>query len=177
MLLAGETWAAVYNALTRGHRGLPGNITLAQLLAEHRDVQPRPHLTLEQIVAWADAHHAAFGTWPNSDSGKVLGASREYWSTLDHLLKIGGRGLPGGQSIARLLAEHRSVWAGRTMEPLSVEQVLAWADAYHARHGRWPDSLSGPVDPAPEGNLVCDQLQSDPWHARPAGRDVARPSS
>jgi hypothetical protein len=30
--------------------------------------------------------------------------------------------------------------------PLSPEQILAWADTYHARTGRWPHSGSGPVD-------------------------------
>ena len=28
---------------------------------------------------------------------------------------------------------------------LEIEQILAWADAYHARHGRWPLRHSGPV--------------------------------
>jgi hypothetical protein len=24
-------------------------------------------------------------------------------------------------------------------EPLSIQQILEWADAFHARHGRWPN--------------------------------------
>jgi hypothetical protein len=30
-----------------------------------------------------------------------------------------------------------------------VAQVLAWADAYHRRTGRWPGVLSGPIAGAP----------------------------
>ena len=33
-------------------------------------------LTVEQILAWADAHHAAKGNWPTHDSGRVRGAAR-----------------------------------------------------------------------------------------------------
>jgi len=29
--------------------------------------------------------------------------------------------------------------------PLDVETILAWCDAYHASHGRWPNRQSGPV--------------------------------
>jgi hypothetical protein len=33
--------------------------------------------------------------------------------------------------------------------PLSEAQILAWADAHHARTGRWPGAHSGPVREAP----------------------------
>ena len=105
-------------------------------------------MTLEQILAWADAHHAAEGTWPNYLSGNVVGAPGETWITVDNKLRKGGRGLPGGSSLARLLADHRGTRYRNEVETLSVEQVLAWADAYHATHGRWPDYESGQVDPA-----------------------------
>jgi hypothetical protein len=34
-------------------------------------------------------------------------------------------------------------------KPLSVAQILAWADAYYERTGRWPNSKSGPIPEAP----------------------------
>jgi hypothetical protein len=37
----------------------------------------------------------------------------------------------------------------RSRPPLTVGQVLAWADAHYARTGRWPHAGSGPVDGAP----------------------------
>src|SRR5437764_14580924 len=30
-------------------------------------------------------------------------------------------------------------------DPLTIAQILAWADAFHARCGRWPGVLDGPV--------------------------------
>jgi hypothetical protein len=37
----------------------------------------RPLLPVEQILAWADAHHRCSGRWPNLNSGPVLGATDE----------------------------------------------------------------------------------------------------
>ena len=64
----------------------------------------------------------------------------------------GARGLPGGSSLARLLEEH----CGKRKRPpallLTVKQILAWADAYHERTGRWPNRSSGPVADTPGEN-------------------------
>jgi hypothetical protein len=32
---------------------------------------------------------------------------------------------------------------------LTVEQILVWADAFHARYGRWPSAGSGPIEDSP----------------------------
>ena len=143
----GETWHAVHSALRMGLRGLEGGSSLAQVLAEHRGL--RGPLTPERILAWADAHHAATGQWPKRTSGRVRGVERETWESLDFSLLQGRRGLPGGSSLARLLAESRPVRNVHTMPRLTVEQVLAWADAYHAKTGRWPRAQSGRVADAP----------------------------
>ena len=141
------TWAAVRGALSNGGRGLPAGWTLPRLLAQYRDV--RPPLSLERILAWADAHHAATGRWPADLSGSIAGVESENWETINRNLKIGGRGLPGGQSLSRLLAEHRAVRNAYSRPPLNIEQILAWADAHHAATGRWPSSETGPVDGVP----------------------------
>ena len=91
-----------------GRRGLPGDSSLAELLAEQRgapppDLSPQalgkklwaweqehfpvkkprlrpakepaiPRLTESEILAWADAHHAATGAWPTAGSGTVRDA-------------------------------------------------------------------------------------------------------
>jgi hypothetical protein len=67
----------------------------------------RPPLTVEQILAWADAHHTRTGTWPTAWSGSVANAPGETWGALDQSLYHGRRGLPRGGSLARLLARHR----------------------------------------------------------------------
>jgi hypothetical protein len=59
---------------------------------------------VEQILAWADAYRARTGRWPTARSGPVPEAPGETWSGIDRGLRVGGRGLPGGYSLARLLA-------------------------------------------------------------------------
>jgi hypothetical protein len=146
----GETWSRLDSALYFGHRGLAGGQTLARLLAAHRPVQ-RPPLTLETIRAWAEAHHRATGVWPTAREGSVAGVPGEYWTAINKALRLGGRGLPGGSSLAQLLA----AMPGRVSKPcgprpkLTVDQVLAWARAHHAATGQWPRPSSGPVAGAP----------------------------
>ncbi|MBX6313461.1 MAG: hypothetical protein IRY99_11175, partial [Isosphaeraceae bacterium] len=148
----GEVWSAINTSLYQGWRGLPGGSSLARLLAEHRGARPpkrRPDLTVEQILAWADAHYEATGRWPVEDSGPVAEAPGETWGAISLALAQGHRGLPGGSSLARLLAEHRGVRNPKALPRLKIKQILAWADAYHAATGRWPTTHSGPVAEAP----------------------------
>ena len=61
----------------------------------------------EQILAWADAHHGRTGRWPNTRSGSVAGAPGQTWNAVNTALYAGYRGLPGGDSLAKLLGRHR----------------------------------------------------------------------
>jgi len=148
----GETWLAVAMALRQGRRGLPGGSSLARLLSEHRgvrNVRQLPSITREQILAWADEHHQRTGTWPGQKSGRVAQAPAETWQAINHALDQGLRGLAGGSSLARLLAECRGVRNPGNFPPLTEEQILAWADEQHARTGAWPRISSGPLSQAP----------------------------
>ena len=49
----------------------------------------------------------------------------------------------------QLLAKHRGVSNRRPVPTLTIDQILAWADAHHAAHGRWPTITSGPVPAEP----------------------------
>jgi hypothetical protein len=69
--------------------------------------QRRVPLTVEQILAWADAHRARTGGWPGIDSGPIADAPGESWKAVDSALRAGCRGLPGCDSLPRLLARHR----------------------------------------------------------------------
>jgi hypothetical protein len=143
----GETWVAIQSALSKGLRGLDGGSSLAQLLAEHRGL--RGPLTRERILAWADAHHAATGKWPTHTSGRIRGVDGENWRAIDYALLKGRRGLTKGSSLPRLLAESRPIRNVHTLPRLTLDQVLAWSDAYHAKTGRWPRARSGRVAGAP----------------------------
>jgi hypothetical protein len=142
-----ETWHAIQHSLLAGRRGFPGRSSLAKLLADRRgvrNVQDLLPLTVEQILAWADAHKAATRDWPNQDSGQVSGTD-ETWARINTGLQQGQRGLPGGSSLAELLAEYRGQRNRKNLSPLTVEQILAWADAHKAATSRWPKQNSGLV--------------------------------
>jgi hypothetical protein len=148
----GETWLAVNMALFLGHRGLPGGSSLARLLARKRSVRKPnylPPLRVSQVLRWARAHFDRFGTWPQRYSGTVADAPQENWSGIDSALRHGLRGLPGGSSLACLLAQRIGVRNIKRLRPLSETQILRWAKAHHARTGQWPNLSSGPIKEAP----------------------------
>jgi hypothetical protein len=144
----GETWKSVQTALVQGLRGLPGGSTLARLLAENRGVRHhlmRPAFTLVRILSWADAHYERTGAWPNERSGPVIGEADETWKAIDRALQQGVRGLPGGSSLAKLLAEQRGKRNRLNRPRLTVDQILTWADAHYKLSGEWPTRYSGAV--------------------------------
>jgi hypothetical protein len=145
----GVSWSGLDKALRMGRGGLPGGSSLFQLLAQERGVRHHTLLTEEEILGWADAHHARTGRWPAANSGPVFDAPEEIWSHLNTALGLGHRGLPGGTSIARLLVERRGSRSSRHLPPLTFSQILGWADSFHARTGQWPAVDSGPIIEAP----------------------------
>jgi hypothetical protein len=66
-----------------------------------------PPLTVEQILAYADAHRARTGRWPSTESGVILDATGETWMAMHVALVRGGRGLKGGSTLAGLLLARR----------------------------------------------------------------------
>jgi hypothetical protein len=153
-----ETWQAVAMALHKGSRGLPGGSSLARLLAAERGVRNRldlPRYTSRKILVWADRHFRRTGQWPTRHSGAIQAVPDMTWLAIDDCLRDGCRGLAGGSSLARLLAEHRGVRNPAALPPLSKKKILAWADAHFHRTGTWPTSGSGVVFDAPAEN----------WHA------------
>lgn len=147
-----ETWRAVDEALRRGGRGLPWGSSLARLLAEKRGARNRMatvRLTVELILAWADDYHALTGEWPKHDQGRASHTYSIHWRNIDNALRLGLRGLPGGSSLAQLLQKHRGVRNVKRLAPLTLEQVLAWADTHHQQTGCWPNEESGEVVKAP----------------------------
>src|SRR5207248_4545169 len=81
--------------------------------------------------------------------GPIREALSDTWRRVDSALRYGLRGLPGGSSLARFLAEHRNVRNQGQLPPLRPKQILSWADAHHRHTGSWPTSASGPIPEAP----------------------------
>lgn len=147
-----DNWHRVDSALRLGLRGLPGGSSLARLLDKRRGVRnlmDLSPLTVPQILVWADAHRKRTGGWPNDSSGPIVKSHGENWRIVDRSLRGGWRGLPGGSSLARLLEQYRGVRNLGALPRYSVDQVLAWADAYYQRNQRWPTYQSGPIEDAP----------------------------
>jgi hypothetical protein len=120
------------------------------LREKERRKPERPLLTIAGILAWADEHHVRTGAWPNRKSGAIHGTyGEEKWQNVNACLRQGHRGLAGVASLARLLAEHRGYRNRKGLQPLAIEQILQWADAYHRRTGHWPQKRSGSIPEAP----------------------------
>ena len=147
-----EKWVNIDQALRVGLRGFPGRWSLAQMLAErrgHRNRKRLPKYTVAKILDWADAHHRRTGHWPTLKSGPIKDAPGETWVAVAVALSHGQRGLPGGSSLANLLAKHRRVRNRASVPDLTIGCILRWADAHRARTGNWPWSESGPVQENP----------------------------
>ena len=136
---------------------------------------PRPELTIAQILAWADAYYERTGKWPNVKCGRVLEPADEKWTNIDQALRVGLRGLNPGQSLARLLAKRRGKRNRRALPSYSHRQILAWADAFHARHGRWPRCGDGSIADAPgETWYAVDTALRNGQRGLPGGHSLAR---
>jgi len=174
----GEEWRNVDAALRDGSRGLPGGSSLPRLLARERGVRndrDLPALTILEILRWADSYHARHGTWPTVQAGPIHEGQGETWLGIQQALAQGLRGLPGGSSLARLLAARRGVRNTKDLSPLTEEQILAWADAHHARTGYWPHRDTGPVSGAAgETWLAIDATLRRGKRGLPGGSSLSR---
>lgn len=110
---------------------------------------PRPQLHYSDILEWADEHRARTGEFPKQGSGLVEGHPDEKWRNLDMALRAGLRGLPGGSSLAQLLAKKRGHRNRKALPKYTLIQILKWADAHHRRTGEWPKNTSGPIPERP----------------------------
>ncbi len=154
----GESWSAIAQALIVGGRGLPEKTSLARLLARHRGARNHmdvPRMSTEAILDWADAYRETNGKWPTRTCGAIPETVGETWSMVDAALVVGLRGLPGGDSLARLLARNRGVRNKQALPKLSLDQIRQWIVVHHKRTGEWPRPSSGPIP----------QVQGETWAA------------
>lgn len=105
-----ETWRAVELALTQGLRGLPGNDSLAKFMDRYfgrGKKQKLESLSEEQIIEWVKAHHERTGKWPNQKSGQIYNVPGITWTAVDRALYQGHRGLPGNDTLSKLVQRVR----------------------------------------------------------------------
>ncbi len=182
----GENWSMVERALREGQRGLPGGTTISRLLMKHgrrpykappkRPAVPRPALTIARILAWADEYQRRNGRWPTLTSGLIAGTRDETWQSVDNALHVGVRGLPGGSSVALLLERERGRVHKQHQGRLLSRDILAWADAHHARTGSWPTGKSGRIPESPAGVTwsAVDGVLSQGLRGWPGGDTLKR---
>jgi hypothetical protein len=142
------TWKRIDSALRQGCRGLSVRSTLGRVLYENRGVgrlRDRAALSVEKVLAWADAHRLRHHVWPTAVNGIVDDSPGNTWCGINSALIHGLRGLPPGRSLAELLAEERGFRNIRRLPNLSVRRILRWADGYQAAHKRWPEPTSGKI--------------------------------
>lgn len=137
----GETWHHVYDAARRGQRGLPR----MAWFSSRRKRLPRKPLSEQRIIAWARAYRRRTGRWPAARNESITEAPSETWRRINDSLSAGTRGLPGGASLARFLADRCGARTTAALPPRSIGQILTWADEHRERTGRWPVISSGPI--------------------------------
>ncbi len=112
--------------------------------AERKERGDPPDLSVDQVLAWADAHFGRAGVWPDWHSGPIEEARGETWFTVAAALALGRRGLSGGQSLRDFIDEKRC-GIKRVVPEFSERQILAWALAWQSRLGRRPRKNSGEI--------------------------------
>src|SRR5262245_9318480 len=135
----------------------------------------RRPLKIAEILRWAVSHRESTGRWPKVGSGSIPGTQGDNWRSVDSALRLGLRGLPGGYSLAKLLADRKGVRNVQDFPPYTEEEILAWADSHLQRTGRWPTQHSGPVLDAPGETWYAVQMAlSHGSRGLPGGTTLAR---
>ena len=107
------------------------------------------------------------GKWPTIDSGLIPGTN-ESWGRISNALRT-GLGTSRRPTLPQSLRKHRGHKYHLARDPLTVEQILAWADAYKAKHGKWPNQTSGAIEGTNRTwtavNIALTRLPRPPrWH-------------
>ena len=179
-----KPYATLDNNLRRGNRGLPGGSSVAAEVEEVRislglAPKARESLSVERVREAIAGHQATHGKYPTADSGLDEGLGCTY-GTLNNMLKLGQRGLPGGSSLSREVAAVRAAAgepvAART-SPLTVERVRRLIRVYHAKHGRIPNQASGPVETLGITFQGLDHALRKGTRGLPGGSSLARECS
>jgi hypothetical protein len=148
--LTNETWISIDSALRHGIRGLPGNDSLVKLLdrnGKKQSQQNKPKLIETDILSWCVEYREYTGKWPaKSNTDLVPGQPSETWRRLDEALESGLRSLPGGSSLAKLLANHGKKYNKSDMPKLTEQKILSLCIEHHKLTGEWPVQKS--KDPA-----------------------------
>ena len=151
------TWLAINSALRDGSRGLPRGSSLADELeiAGHKKNQHKQaDITVEQIEEAAVQFHGNTGKWPSCYTKEriLVGPLKDTtWGTIQSILYKGGRGLPGGSSLADVLQNAGHKKNQKKQADITMEQIVEAAIQFHGRTNKSPSQstkeliLEGPL--------------------------------
>jgi hypothetical protein len=144
----GETWFTVAGALATGQRGFPPGGSLDRFVDKHfpRMIQSGTGFSVERILEWADAWHAATGRLPHSRAGEIPNTGGVRWRMVDAALRTGLGYTREPVPLLQLLIDANRPLA---RAPVTHTQIVFWAKAHHARTGEWPRADSGAIPEAP----------------------------
>ena len=137
-----ESWRNLSANLKKGHRGLPGGISLPELFIKHGLKEKQLDLTEEWIIEKAKEYKKKHEKWPSDSSGEIEGTI-EKWKNIDAALSNGDRGLSEGSSIHKLLVKHKLKI--KKKQNLTEAIIIKWAKAHKKKHGNWPTQNSGDI--------------------------------
>ena len=141
----GETWFRISAAMVLGQRGFRRGESLGEFFARHgrvRCVASERELSVGLIMTWARAWRKRTGRWPSVRSGQIPGQDGLTWRTVNEVLRSGRAGRPAGTNLSLL---RRVGPESAEALPLTVQEILEWADDHHKQTGKWPASTSGRV--------------------------------
>lgn len=134
-----------------------------------------PPFTLEQVLARADALRSRTGGWPGGQDGPIADAPRETWRAVEQARAGGLRGLPGGDTLARLPTRHPGKRNRKALPPLSLDQIRGWVLAHFRRTGGRPSRKGGPISDAPgETWNAVDQALPHGRRGMPGGSSLPK---
>lgn len=135
----------------------------------------KPPLTTAQILRWADEFYEIRGRWPDLHDGSI--DANQTWRAVNRALVEGYRGLPGGTTLAKLLLKFRNRRHFQLPPPLTIPQILEWADAHFQKTGEWPkghDATQIPKAPAGTTWLAVQNALNRGGRGLPSGMSLAQ---
>lgn len=115
------------------------------LTIRFRSRPAKPRLSYTRILGWCDEFKDRLGVWPMRGDKFIATDAEETWGAIDRSLTQGTRGLPGGTTLAKLLMQYRGRQHFFLKPDFTVDQILTWADAFHATTGDWPKYQDGAI--------------------------------
>ncbi|MBL4589342.1 MAG: hypothetical protein JKY11_04600 [Alphaproteobacteria bacterium] len=149
--LKGRDWRLIHRDIENGILDESDATSLREFLAPYKEIVEltvdnvldmaeiftEKSLNIEDILAAAKLYHIEYARWPSCNDYKRIVSGPldgETWGAVDKQLRDGGRDLPGGQSLARLLEDNG------LGDHITTDDIIVAAQQHHNKTGGWPSS-------------------------------------